>query len=166
MSFPRPRKARTRIALAGAALSGVLLLLLGAGTRTMMQQRTFHDIDEELRTLAIAVGSDFEMEGFGHQESLGKGLEANVFEFRLQNHSAILFVEDRMLAVSGDLVCQCTTEPQSLGSDVLDRFAGGWSVDFQAKTGINAHHYLYDSWRDREPWTGGPGLIGARLTRR
>jgi SAM-dependent methyltransferase len=58
------------------------------------------------------------------------------------------------------------TEPQSLGSDVLDRFAGGWSVDFQAKTGINAHHYLYDSWRDREPWTGGPGLIGARLTRR
>jgi signal transduction histidine kinase len=104
VSFPRPRKARTRIALAGAALSGVLLLLLGVGTRTMMQQRTFHDIDEELRTLAIAVGSDFEMEGFGHQESLGKGLEANVFEFRLQNHSAILFVEDRVLAVSGDLV--------------------------------------------------------------
>lgn len=104
MSFPRPRKARTRIALAGAALSGVLLLLLGVGTRTMMQQRTFHDIDEELRTLAIAVGSDFEMEGFGHQEALGKGVEANVFEFRLQNHSAMLFVGDRVLAVSGDLV--------------------------------------------------------------
>ena len=104
MSFPRPRKARTRIALAGAALSGVLLLLLGLGARTSMRQRTFHDIDEELRTLAIAVGSDFEMEGFGHQESLGKGLEANVFEFRLQNHSAILFIGDRPLAVSGDLV--------------------------------------------------------------
>jgi signal transduction histidine kinase len=104
VTFPRPRKARTRIALAGAALSGVLLLMLGAGARTMIRQRTFHDIDEELRTLAIAVGSDFEMEGFGHQEALGKGLEANVFEFRLQNHSAILFVGDRVLAVSGDLV--------------------------------------------------------------
>ncbi len=104
MTFPRPRKARTRIALGGAALSGVLLLLLGVGARTMMRQRTFHDIDEELRTLAIAVGSDFEMEGFGHQEALGKGLEANVFEFRLQNHSAILFIGDRPLAVSGDLV--------------------------------------------------------------
>jgi signal transduction histidine kinase len=70
----------------------------------VIRERAFHDIDEELRTLAIAVGSDFEMEGFGHQEALGKGLEANVFEFRLQNHSAILFVGDRVLAVSGDLV--------------------------------------------------------------
>ena len=104
MTFPRPRKARTRIALAGAALSGLLLLLLGAGARAVIQQRTFDDIDEELRTLAIAVGSDFEMEGFGHQEALGKGVEANVFEFRLHNHSAILFVGDRTLAVSGDLV--------------------------------------------------------------
>ena len=104
MTFPRPRKARTRIALAGAALSGLFLLLLGAGAREVIQQRTFDDIDEELRTLAIAVGSDFEMEGFGHQEALGKGVEANVFEFRLHNHSAILFVGDRTLAVSGDLV--------------------------------------------------------------
>jgi two-component system, OmpR family, sensor kinase len=102
--FPRPRKARTRIALTGAALSAALLLLLGAGARTVIRERAFHDIDEELRTLAIAVGSDFEMEGFGHQEALGKGLEANVFEFRLQNHSAILFVGERVLAVSGDLV--------------------------------------------------------------
>ena len=30
MRFPRPRKARTRIALTGAALSAALLLLLGA----------------------------------------------------------------------------------------------------------------------------------------
>jgi len=104
VTLPRPRKARTRIALAGAALSALLLLLLGAGARTAIRQRTFHDIDEELRTLAIAVGSDFEMEGVGHQEALGKGLEANVFEFRLHNHSAILFVGDRVLAVSGDLV--------------------------------------------------------------
>lgn len=104
MISSRPRKARTRIALAGAALSGLLLLLLGVGARAVIRQRTFDDIDEELRTLAIAVGSDFEMEGFGHQEALGKGVDANVFEFRLHNHSAILFVGDRMLAVSGDLV--------------------------------------------------------------
>jgi signal transduction histidine kinase len=104
VTFPRPRKARTRIALVGAALSGILLLLLGGGARAVIRQRTFHDIDEELRTLAIAVGSDLEMEGFAHQEALGKGVEANIFEFRLQNHSAILFVGDRVLAVSGDLV--------------------------------------------------------------
>jgi len=104
VTFPRPRKARTRIALTGAALSAALLLMLGVGARAVIRERTFRDIDEELRTLAIAVGSDFEMEGFGHQEALGKGLEANVFEFRLQNHSAILFVGERVLAVSGDLV--------------------------------------------------------------
>jgi hypothetical protein len=103
VKFPRPRKARTRIALLGAALSALLLLMLGIGARAVIRQRAFDDIDEELRTLAIAVGSDFEMGGFDHQEALGKGLEANVFEFRLHNHSAILFVGDRALAVSGDL---------------------------------------------------------------
>jgi signal transduction histidine kinase len=102
--LPRPRKARTRIALAGAVLSAVLLLLLALGARTTVRELTFRDIDEELRTLAIAVGSDFEMEGLGYQESLSKGLEANVFEFRLQNHSAILFDGERALTVSGDLV--------------------------------------------------------------
>jgi signal transduction histidine kinase len=102
--LPRPRKARTRIALAGAVLSAVLLLLLALGARATIRELTFRDIDEELRTLAIAVGSDFEMEGLGYQESLAKGLEANVFEFRLQNHSAILFDGERALTVSGDLV--------------------------------------------------------------
>ena len=68
MILPRPQKARTRIALAGAALSALLLLLLGVGARTTVRELTFRDIDEELRTLAIAVGSDFEMEGLGYQE--------------------------------------------------------------------------------------------------
>ena len=104
MILPRPQKARTRIALAGAALSALLLLLLGVGARTTVRELTFRDIDEELRTLAIAVGSDFEMEGLGYQESLAKGLEANVFEFRLQHHSAILFDGERALTISGDLV--------------------------------------------------------------
>jgi signal transduction histidine kinase len=100
----RPRRARTRIALAGAALSALLLLAVGIGARTTIRELTFRDIDEELRTLAIAVGSQFEVEGMGPQEALGKGLEANVFEFRLQNHSAILFEGERMLALSGDLL--------------------------------------------------------------
>ena len=104
MIVPRPRKARTRIALKGAVLSAVLLLAVALGARTTIRELTFRDIDEELRTLAIAVGSDFEMEGLGRQEALASGVEANVFEFRLQNHSAILFEGDRVLAVSGDLL--------------------------------------------------------------
>ncbi|HSE62044.1 MAG TPA: ATP-binding protein [Thermoanaerobaculia bacterium] len=103
MSFPRPRKARTRIALTGAALSAALLLAVALGARATIRRLTFRDIDEELRTLAIAVGSDFEAEGMEHQDALGSGLEANVFEFRLQNHSALLFRGNRMIAVSGDL---------------------------------------------------------------
>lgn len=104
MTSLRPRRARTRIALAGAALSAILLLAVALGARTAIRELTFRDIDEELRTLAIAVGSEFEVEGLGHQEALGMGLEANVFEFRLQNHSAILFQGDRTLALSGDLL--------------------------------------------------------------
>ena len=104
MIVPRPRRARTRIALAGAILSAVLLLAVAVGARTTIRDLTFRDIDEELRTLAIAVGSEFEAEGMARQEALGKGLEANVFEFRLQNHSAILFEGEKMLALSGDLV--------------------------------------------------------------
>lgn len=104
MRLLRPRRARTRIALAGAALSAVLLFAVALGARTTIRELTFRDIDEELRTLAIAVGSEFEVEGLEPQEALGKGIAANVFEFRLQNHSAILFQGDRMLALSGDLL--------------------------------------------------------------
>jgi signal transduction histidine kinase len=115
VSLRRPRRARTRIALAGAALSAVLLFAVALGARTTIRELTFRDIDEELRTLAIAVGSEFEVEGLQHQEVLGKGLAANVFEFRLQNHSAILFQGDRMLALSGDLL-------RSLGSLSLEPY--------------------------------------------
>ncbi|HEU5250885.1 MAG TPA: hypothetical protein VFW15_12935, partial [Thermoanaerobaculia bacterium] len=104
MILSRPRRARTRIALAGAVLSAVLLLAVALGARTAIRELTYRDIDEELRTLAIAVSSDLEVEGMEHQEELGKVLGANVFEFRLQNHSAILFQGDRMLALSGDLL--------------------------------------------------------------
>jgi signal transduction histidine kinase len=100
----RPRRARTRIALAGAALSAILLLAVAVGARATIRELTYRDIDEELRTLAIAVGSDLEVEGMEHQEALGKVLGANMFEFRLQHHSAILFQGEQMLALSGDLM--------------------------------------------------------------
>jgi signal transduction histidine kinase len=104
VSLLRPKKARTRIALAGAALSALLLLLLAVGVRTGIRHRTFRSVDEGLRTLAIALGSDFELEGLHHREMLAPELQANLFEFRLENHSAILFDRGGVLAVSGDLL--------------------------------------------------------------
>ena len=104
MSLIRPKKARTRIALAGAVLSAILLLLLAVGVRSGIRHRAFRTIDEELRTLAIALGSDFELEGLHHLELLAPELQANLFEFRLDNYSAILFDSERLLAVSGDLL--------------------------------------------------------------
>ena len=106
MSLIRPKKARTRIALAGAALSAMLLLLLAVGVRTGIRLRTFRTVDEGLRTLAIALGSDFELEGLHHREMLAPELQSNLFEFRLENHSAILFDQGGVLAVSGDLLRQ------------------------------------------------------------
>ena len=113
MSFP-PRKAQTRLALVGAALSLLFLGLLAVTTRSLIRRRSFEAIDEELRTLAVAVGSDFELEGLEERrrEALKAGLEANTFEFRLQNHSAILFQGDQPFALSGDLLR--ATAPVSL----------------------------------------------------
>ena len=106
MSLVHPRKAQTRIALGGAALSVLFLVLLALGARTLIRQRTFDDIDEEMRTLAVALASDFELEGLEERrrEALRAGLEANTFEFRLANHSAILFSGDQPFALSGDLL--------------------------------------------------------------
>ena len=106
MRLSRPRKAQTRIALVGAALSLLFLGLLAMSTRSLVRRRSFEAIDEELRTLAVAVGSDFELEGLEERrrEALAAGLEANTFEFRLQNHSAILFQGEQPFALSGDLL--------------------------------------------------------------
>jgi signal transduction histidine kinase len=101
-----PRRARTRIALAGAALSAAFLLLLALSTRAVIRSMTFSDIDEELYTLAAAVGSSFELEGLeqSRRDALRAGLEANAFEFRLANHSAILFKGDAVFEVTGNLL--------------------------------------------------------------
>jgi signal transduction histidine kinase len=101
-----PRKARTRIALLGALVSVIFLALLALGARSLFRKRMFADIDEELHTLAVAIGSDFELEGLAQRkrEALMAGLEANTFEFRLENHSAILFSGSAPFALSGDLL--------------------------------------------------------------
>jgi len=106
MAFPALAKSRTRIALAGALLSAAFLLALALSTRAVIRSVTFSDIDEELNTLAAALGSSYELEGLEEvrRESLRAGLEANAFEFRLANHSAILFKKDKAVAASGNLL--------------------------------------------------------------
>lgn len=102
----KTEKASVRIALAGALLAGVFLALLAWGTRTVVRRNTFADIDSELSTLASALGSDFETTGLAaaRREALEAGLAANAFEFRLPDHSAILFDGERVFAATGDLL--------------------------------------------------------------
>jgi len=104
--LPSLAKSRNRIALAGALLSAAFLLLLAFSTRAVIRSVTFADIDEELYTLAAALGSSFELEGLdeSRRDTLRAGLEANAFEFRLANHSAILFKGDTPVALSGNLL--------------------------------------------------------------
>jgi signal transduction histidine kinase len=108
MRLPRLEKARTRLALSGALLSALFLLLLALGTRSIIRSMAFVDIDEELYTLAVALGSSFELEGLeeSKRDTLKAGLEANAFEFKLANHSAILFRGDVPVAASGNLLKQ------------------------------------------------------------
>jgi signal transduction histidine kinase len=105
---PKITRARTRIALSGAALSALFLAIIALGTRTVVRSLTFADIDDELYTLSIALGSSFELEGLveSKRDTLKAGLEANAFEFRLANHSAILFSGDIPVAASGNLLSQ------------------------------------------------------------
>lgn len=106
MRLLRLRKARTRLALWGALLSALFLTVIALGTRTIVRSMTFSDFDEELYTLSVALGSSFELEGLeeSKRDTLKAGLEANAFEFRLANHSAILFKEDTPIAASGNLL--------------------------------------------------------------
>jgi signal transduction histidine kinase len=108
MKLPRLDKARTRLALSGALLSALFLLLLALGTRSIIRSMAFADVDEELYTLAVALGSSFELEGLeeSKRDTLKAGLEANAFEFKLANHSAILFRGDVPVAASGNLLKQ------------------------------------------------------------
>ncbi len=106
MRLLRFEKARTRLALSGALLCALFLALLALTTRTLIRSMTFADIDEELYTLAVALGSSFELEGLeeARRDTLKAGLEANAFEFKLANHSAILFKGETPVALSGNLL--------------------------------------------------------------
>ena len=106
MRVPGIRKARTRLALWGALLSALFLALLAFTTRTLTRTMAFADIDEELYTLSVALGSSFELEGLeeSRRDTLKAGLEANAFEFKLANHSAIVFKGDTPVAASGNLL--------------------------------------------------------------
>src|SRR5215471_1658145 len=108
MKWPRATRARTRIALWGAVLSALFLIIIALGARTLVRSLTFADIDDELYTLSVALGSSFELEGLeeSKRDTLRAGLEANAFEFRLANHSAILFRGDTPVAASGNLLSQ------------------------------------------------------------
>lgn len=106
MRLFRFERARTRLAISGALLSALFLSLLAWGTRSSVRSTTFADIDDELYTLSVALGSSFELEGLeeSKRDTLKAGLGVNEFEFRLANHSAILFRGDRPVAGSGNLL--------------------------------------------------------------
>jgi signal transduction histidine kinase len=106
MRMARFERARTRLALTGALLCALFLALLAWTARSIVRSTTFADIDEDLYTLAVALGSSFELEGVEEsvRDALKLGLEANLFEFKLANHSVILFLADRPVAVSGNLL--------------------------------------------------------------
>jgi signal transduction histidine kinase len=104
--LPRFALSRTRLAISGALLSALFLSVLALGTRNSIRSTTFADIDDELYTLSVALGSSFELEGLeeSKRDTLKAGLEVNAFEFRLANHSAILFKGDEAVAASGNLL--------------------------------------------------------------
>jgi signal transduction histidine kinase len=106
MRFLRLEQARSRIALFGALVCALFLVALALGARTLIRRLAFEEIDGELDTLAVAIGSDYELVGLREEErqALKAGLEANAFEFRLANHSAILFSGEVPVALTGNLV--------------------------------------------------------------
>jgi signal transduction histidine kinase len=111
MRLFRLERARTRLALTGALLCALFLVLLAWTARSVVRSTTFEDIDEELYTLAVALGSSFELEGVEEsvRDALKLGLDANLFEFKLANHSVILFLDEKPVAMSGNLLK--TTQP-------------------------------------------------------
>jgi signal transduction histidine kinase len=106
MSWLSLDRARRRLPLAGALATALFLIALALGARIVIRRLAFEEIDGELDTLAIAIGSDYELVGLSEEErqALKAGLEANMFEFRLANHSAILFNGDVPVALTGDLL--------------------------------------------------------------
>ena len=57
------------------------------------------------------------------------------------------------------------TEPQTVPWDIFDGVPG-WEVASARRLALRSDHDVYGSWDDGTEWTGGPGLLVARLTRR
>ena len=99
------RKAGTRIAATGAAVTLVVLALSAIIARTAIHTFLFRDLDEEMDTLSVAIGSDLELRGAAEMphEALRAGMEANTFVYRLEHHAAVLFDQRGVIAATGDL---------------------------------------------------------------
>jgi signal transduction histidine kinase len=100
-----PRRARTRIATLGTLVSLLLLVVFALAVRALAAGIMQADLDDELDTLSVAIGSDLELNGLGEvsHEALRAGVEANALVYRLEHHSAVLFDRNEVLAASGDL---------------------------------------------------------------
>jgi signal transduction histidine kinase len=90
----------------GAIASLVFLAALALVTRTVVRSVTISDIDDDIDTLAVAIGSDLELAGLSALESspLHAGVEKNTMAFRLEHHSALLLDRGAIVAVAGDLI--------------------------------------------------------------
>lgn len=103
--LPRFRNARSRIAATGAAVTLAVLAVAAIAARTAIHAILFTDLDDELETLSIAIGSDLELRGAAAvpHEALRAGMESNTFVYRLEHHAAVLFDERGVIAATGDL---------------------------------------------------------------
>ena len=110
----RPRRARSRIALAGGLLCAAYLTGLAFVAHHVARRLALENLDEQLDTLGRAIASDFEAEGLAHSRAEGLSASAGgtLLEFRVLQHSAILFEGDRVYARTPDLFA--TVVPLSL----------------------------------------------------
>lgn len=100
------RRSQVRIPLIAAIVTLLFLSLLGLVARTVVRTLVFRDVDDEIRTLSIAIGSDLELQGLRvlEERPLRAGVISNIFAFRLENHSAVLLDRGHIVATSGQFV--------------------------------------------------------------
>ncbi len=97
------RRSQVRIPLIAAVLTFLFLTTLAFIARNVVRSVTFADLDEELETLSVAIGSDLELQGLRalEERTLHAGVESNVLAFRLEHHSALLIDRLRVIATAG-----------------------------------------------------------------
>lgn len=100
------QRSQVRIPLMGAIATLVFLAALALVTRTVVRSVTFADLDDDIDTLSVAIGSDLELGGLSALEAapLRAGVERNMLAFRLERHSAVLLDHGAIVAVAGDLM--------------------------------------------------------------